>query len=71
MAAKDLFTHRSGLTYGFMNRTSVDHAYRKLGVGGAIPGAALRGMGDTLATLPLEFSPGTRWNYSVATDVLG
>ena len=26
---------------------------------------------DTLANLPLEFSPGTRWNYSVATDVLG
>ena len=21
--------------------------------------------------LPLEFSPGTRWNYSVATDVAG
>ena len=26
---------------------------------------------DTLATLPLEFSPGTRWNYSVSTDVVG
>jgi CubicO group peptidase (beta-lactamase class C family) len=28
-------------------------------------------MVDTLAQLPLEFSPGTRWNYSVSTDVLG
>jgi CubicO group peptidase (beta-lactamase class C family) len=28
-------------------------------------------MVDTLAELPLEFSPGTRWNYSVSTDVLG
>ena len=71
MTIKDLFTHMAGLTYGFMNRTNVDHAYRKLGVGGATPGATLRGMVDTLATLPLEFSPGTRWNYSVATDVLG
>ena len=70
MTVKDLFTHMSGLTYGFMNRTNVDHAYRKLGVG-AGEGATLRTMIDTLAKLPLEFSPGTRWNYSVATDVLG
>jgi CubicO group peptidase (beta-lactamase class C family) len=28
-------------------------------------------MVDTLAHLPLEFSPGTRWNYSVSTDVVG
>ncbi len=53
-----------------MNRTNVDHAYRKLGVG-AGEGATLRTMIDTLAKLPLEFSPGTRWNYSVASDVLG
>src|SRR5438093_13167392 len=26
---------------------------------------------DELAALPLEFSPGTRWNYSVSTDVVG
>jgi len=70
MTIKDLFTHMSGLTYGFMNRTNVDHAYRKLGVG-AGEGRTLRTMIDTLAKLPLEFSPGTRWNYSVATDVLG
>ena len=70
MTMKDLFTHMSGLTYGFMNRTNVDHAYRKLGVG-AGEGVTLRTMIDTLAKLPLEFSPGTRWNYSVATDVLG
>ena len=70
MTIKDLFTHMSGLTYGFMNRTNVDHAYRKLDVG-AGEGRTLRTMIDTLAKLPLEFSPGTRWNYSVATDVLG
>ena len=69
MTIRDLLTHSSGLTYGFLERTNVDAAYRKLGVGG--PDGTLRDMIDQLAELPLEFSPGTRWNYSVATDVLG
>jgi CubicO group peptidase (beta-lactamase class C family) len=72
MTIRDLLTHTSGLTYGFMERTNVDAAYRKLGVADrARPGDTLQTMVDTLAELPLEFSPGTRWNYSVATDVLG
>ncbi len=68
---KDLFMHMAGLTYGFMNRTNVDHAYRKFGVGGVEPGSTLKDSIDSLARIPLEFSPGTKWNYSVATDVLG
>jgi CubicO group peptidase (beta-lactamase class C family) len=72
MTVRDLLTHSAGLTYGFMERSNVDAAYRKLGVGDrARPGYTLRDMIDTLAELPLEFSPGTRWNYSVATDVVG
>jgi CubicO group peptidase (beta-lactamase class C family) len=72
MTIRDLLTHTSGLTYGFMERTNVDAAYRQLGVGDRVEsGYALRDMVDTLAELPLEFSPGTRWNYSVSTDVLG
>jgi len=72
MTIRDLLSHTSGLTYGFMERTNVDAAYRKLGVGGmGKPGYTLQDMVDTLAELPLEFSPGTRWNYSVSTDVLG
>ena len=67
----DLLTHRSGLTYGFMSRTNVDHAYRRAGIGGVEPGTTLADMVDKLADIPLEFSPGTRWNYSVSTDVLG
>ena len=70
MRIKDLFTHMSGLTYDFMNRTNVDHAYRKLGLP-RDEKLTLRAMVDALAKLPLEFSPGTRWNYSVSTDVLG
>ena len=72
MTIRDLLSHTSGLTYGFMERTNVDAAYRKLGVGNrAKPGYTLQNMIDTLAELPLEFSPGTRWNYSVSTDVVG
>jgi CubicO group peptidase (beta-lactamase class C family) len=72
MTVRDLLSHTSGLTYGFMERTNVDAAYRRLGVADrARPGYTLKAMVDTLAQLPLEFSPGTRWNYSVSTDVVG
>ena len=61
MTIRDLLSHTSGLTYGFMERTNVDAAYRQLGVGGmGKPGYTLQDMVDTLAELPLEFSPGTR-----------
>ena len=72
MTVRDLLSHTSGLTYGFMERTNVDAAYRKLGVADRTrPGYTLADMVEQLAGLPLEFSPGTRWNYSVATDVVG
>jgi CubicO group peptidase (beta-lactamase class C family) len=69
MTVRDLLTHTSGLSYAIAERTQVDSAYRKLGIGDA--GDTLSEMVEKLATLPLEFSPGTRWAYSVATDVLG
>jgi CubicO group peptidase (beta-lactamase class C family) len=69
MTVRDLLTHTSGLTYGFMERTNVDRAYRRLGIGER--DRTLAETVDALAKLPLEFSPGTRWNYSVATDVVG
>ncbi len=71
MTLRDLLTHTSGLTYGFMERTNVDAAYRRLAIGEPKEGATLREMIGQLAELPLEFSPGTAWNYSVATDVVG
>jgi len=71
MTIRDLLMHTSGLTYDFLRATNIDYAYRKLQVGNPLPGNTLQGMMDTLAQLPLEFSPGERWNYSVATDVLG
>lgn len=70
MTIRDLMTHMSGLTYGFMNRTNIDAAYRELKLDGS-RSLNLELLVETLGTLPLEFSPGTAWNYSVATDVLG
>ncbi|WP_152207823.1 serine hydrolase domain-containing protein [Marinobacter changyiensis] len=70
MTIRDLFTHMSGLTYGFMNRTNVDAAYRELALDGS-SSLTLETLVERLAELPLEFSPGTAWNYSVSTDVLG
>ncbi|HYL58584.1 MAG TPA: serine hydrolase domain-containing protein [Candidatus Acidoferrales bacterium] len=67
----DLLRHTSGLTYGFQQSTNVDAAYRKLKIGEREPGATLDTMISQLAGVPLEFSPGTAWNYSVSTDVLG
>ncbi len=71
MQMVDLLRHTSGLTYGFQNRTNVDAAYRKLGVGEIGSTIALDDMIAALGKLPLEFSPGDAWNYSVSTDVLG
>src|SRR5438874_7335548 len=66
-----LATHTSGLTYGFMMRTAVDSAYRRLKITDRQTPGGLSEMVDQLAKLPLDFSPGTAWNYSVAIDVLG
>jgi CubicO group peptidase (beta-lactamase class C family) len=72
MNIRDLLTHQSGLTYGFMERTNVDAAYRTIGIADLTRGGyTARDMVEELATVPLEFSPGTRWNYSVSTDVCG
>jgi CubicO group peptidase (beta-lactamase class C family) len=67
----DLLRHTSGLTYGFQETTNVDAGYRKLQVGERVGGATLDDMIAKLGQLPLEFSPGAAWNYSLSTDVLG
>jgi CubicO group peptidase (beta-lactamase class C family) len=69
MTVRDLLTHQSGLTYGFMSHNNVDAAYRQLKIGsGEI---SLQEMVEKLAELPLVFSPGTAWSYSHATDIVG
>jgi len=71
MLMVDLLRHTSGLTYGFQQRTSVDAAYRKLKIGEIEKHGTLDSMVENLAKLPLEFSPGDAWNYSVSTDIVG
>jgi CubicO group peptidase (beta-lactamase class C family) len=71
MQVVDLLRHTAGLTYGFQLRTNVDEAYRREKIGEIEKAGTLESMIQALAKLPLEFSPGEAWNYSVATDVLG
>jgi CubicO group peptidase (beta-lactamase class C family) len=76
MRMLDLLRHTSGLTYGFQNRGNIDAAYRdgKTDVDRVdswYGGDDLDEFVGKLAKLPLEFSPGEAWNYSVSTDVLG
>jgi CubicO group peptidase (beta-lactamase class C family) len=67
-----LLTHTAGLTYGFHRAHPVDALYRQAGHEiEAPPGCSLAQACETWAGLPLLFSPGAEWNYSVATDVLG
>jgi CubicO group peptidase (beta-lactamase class C family) len=71
MLIVDLLRHTSGLTYGFQQRSNVDAAYRENKIGEVIKAGTLQSMIKDLAKIPLEFSPGEGWNYSVATDVIG
>ncbi|HAC57825.1 MAG TPA: serine hydrolase, partial [Rhodobiaceae bacterium] len=72
MTIRDLLTHTSGFTYGFMQEHPVDALYRKAGIEGAnTVKLTLKEMVEAIADLPLLFSPGQYWNYSVSTDVCG
>jgi len=67
-----LLTHTAGLTYGFLRTHPVDAMHRAAGFEwSSPPGMDLAAACDAWAGLPLLFQPGTEWNYSVATDVLG
>jgi CubicO group peptidase (beta-lactamase class C family) len=67
-----LLTHTAGLTYGFLHAHATDEMHRLRGFEwGTPPGMDLAGACDAWAQIPLAFHPGTEWNYSVATDVLG
>ena len=71
MRVVDLMRHTAGLTYGFQLRSNVDAAYRAHKIGEIEKAGTLPDMIAALAKMPLEFSPGEAWNYSVATDVVG
>src|SRR6202166_1243372 len=71
MLIVDLLRHTSGLTYGFQQRSNVDAAYRAMKIGEVEKAGTLQSMIEDLARIPLEFSPGEAWNYSLSTDVIG
>ncbi len=67
---RHLMTHTSGLSYGLVDPGSL--MFQLYNEAGAVtPNTSLADMMDRLAGLPLSFHPGTGWEYSVGTDVLG
>ncbi|MDX3573225.1 serine hydrolase domain-containing protein [Streptomyces sp. ID05-47C] len=69
---RHLMTHTAGLTFAFYQCHPVDALYREAGLESAVlPGSDLATTVEAYARLPLQFEPGTQWNYSVATNVLG
>lgn len=70
MTIQDLLRHTSGLAYGsFTSHNGVKEAYAKEGVDwfGVTPAEQV----DRLAKVPLAHQPGSAWEYSLSTDVLG
>jgi CubicO group peptidase (beta-lactamase class C family) len=70
MTIRDLLSHQSGLTYGFTDSNAVDRTYQKL-VREKMSDGSLAEGSMFMAGMPLLFSPGTAWNYSVSTDMCG
>ncbi|MEU9399108.1 serine hydrolase domain-containing protein [Streptomyces sp. NPDC048242] len=69
---RHLLTHTAGLTFAFYHSHPVDALYREAGLESSVPpGADLEETVAVYARLPLQFDPGTQWNYSVASNVLG
>ena len=69
MTVQDLLRHTSGLTYGFFGPGLVKKAYADSKLWNDYPSNAE--LVDRLAKLPLAHQPGTTWDYSHSTDVLG
>ena len=70
LSIRHLLTHTSGIPYGWDPNSYVDSLYNLNDVGGwdsATIGEKMR----LLATLPLKFQPGTRWEYGLSIDVAG
>ncbi len=68
MTVQMLMTHSAGLTYGVFGDTMIDRQYRDAGV---MTSPDLDVFIERLGQIPLQYQPGTRFHYSVATDVLG
>ena len=69
MTVHDLFRHTSGLTYGAAGSNPVKQSYIDMKV--MASDQTNEQMTDKLAKLALLYQPGTTWEYSMSTDVLG
>lgn len=65
---RDLLRHTSGMTYGFFGLGPVERLYMR---DHPLFSSSQEEMLEKLSTLPLVEQPGTKWRYSVSTDVLG
>jgi len=70
MRIVDLLTHTSGLTYDWTNASPVDAAYLDANFNRRDLPGGLEALAAALGKMPLEFAPGTHWNYSLSMDVL-
>jgi CubicO group peptidase (beta-lactamase class C family) len=69
ISIQDLMRHTSGLTYGFFGDTPVKKLYAEAKLGNITQTNAE--FVERIAKLPLSYQPGTTWDYSHSTDVLG
>ena len=65
----DLLRHTAGMTYEFLGNSPVQRQYTQLRIGSRE--RSLADFTQQLASLPLLYEPGTFFEYSRATDVLG
>jgi CubicO group peptidase (beta-lactamase class C family) len=72
VTVQDLMRHTSGITYGFFGKSMVKDLYNKTKEGNPFDfGQTNAEMVTKLSKLPLASQPGTTWEYSQSTDVLG
>jgi len=67
----DLLRHTAGMTYEFLGQSPVQKMYEEAGLRITARGHSNAEFADLLARMPLMFEPGSIWEYSRATDVLG
>ena len=70
MTVQDLLRHTSGLTYGFFGESLVKKAYVEASIN-TLPHMNNEEFAQAIAKMPLAFHPGSTWDYSNSTDVLG
>ena len=67
MTVQDLLRHTSGITYGIFGKSMVKDLYNNAYLFGSQSNAELV---TKLSQLPLQYHPGTTWDYSMSCDVL-